>query len=256
MKNTFFSDMYYPSDRQELEKLCSVTPLEGHTPALVLLPHAGLDFVGGLYREAFARIHSPRRIVLLSAIHGEKMEDDASSSLFTLTSDDMETPLGPVKIQAVEGLKVNDSYAEEEYALEILAPYVALNCPESVLMPIFASLSTKEDIQALTRVMVRLKKEDNDTLFIISGNFTAMADGRQVNQMAKTLNELLENNAPLLDAGGKGRISGCAWRMLEAARTAFPGHFRVIKARCGAYYGDTISQDADGRIWQVFAIKD
>lgn len=256
MKNTYFADLYYPADRDELESLCRTRVRDGHTPSLILLPHASLEFTHEMYQDAFSYIHNPHRIVVLAPIHGEKFEDDASASLFTLSSGDVETPLGPVGIREVEGLKVNDSYAEEEYAIEILYPFVALNSPRSTILPIFTKLEGKEDIQALSRLMARLKKEENDSLFIISGNFTSIAPSTEVNQMARTLKELLENNAPLLEAGMKKRISGCAYKMLEAARTAFPGQFRINQARCGQYVGETITNEADGRIWQVYAIKE
>lgn len=255
MKTLYFMDMYYPSDTQELRQYCSVTPRDCHTPSLILLPHSSLEFIHGMYQDAFSQIHNPRRIVVMAPVHGQKFEDDASSSLFTFSSGDVMTPLGPVRIQAVDGVKVNDSYAEEEYAVELFYPYVALNSPDSVVLPILTALESKEDIQALSRLIVRLKKEENDTVFIISGNFTQIGRSEEINQMARTLNELLENNAPLLDAAARKKISGCAYRMMEASRTAIQGHFRIIQARCGNYVGENLTSEADGRIWQVYGTK-
>ena len=77
-----------------------------------------------------------------------------------------------------------------------------------------------------------------------------------INSMAKTLKELLENNAPLLDAGNRKKISGCAYKIMEAARTAFPGKFTLNTARCGNYIGENISNAGDGRIWQVYGVKE
>lgn len=255
MKTLYFMDMYYPSDTQELRQYCSVEQRDCHTPSLILLPHSALEFIHGMYQDAFSRIHSPKRIAIMAPIHGQKMEDDAASSLFTYSSGDAMTPLGPVRIQSVDGVKVNDSYAEEEYAIELFYPYVALNCPDSVILPILTALESKEDIQALSRLMAALKKEENDTLFIISGNFTQIGRSDEINQMARNLNELLENNAPLLDAAARKKISGCAYRMMEASRTSIHGHFRIIQARCGNYVGESLTNEADGRIWQVYGTK-
>ena len=118
-----------------------------------------------------------------------------------------------------------------------------------------AALESKEDIQALSRLMAALKKEENDTLFIISGNFTQIGRSDEINQMARNLNELLENNAPLLEAAARKKISGCAYRMMEASRTSIHGHFRIIQARCGNYVGESLTNEADGRIWQVYGTK-
>ena len=86
---------------------------------------------------------------------------------------------------------------------------------------------------------------------VIKGQLKELVRG----SVEETLNELLENNAPLLEAGSHHRISGCAYRLLEAARTAFPGSFRLVLARSGDYLGECISNEADGRIWQVFGVK-
>ena len=241
--------MFYPGDEKELRSMCTVTPKEGHTPSLMLLPHAGLEYVAPMYQEAFSLIHNPKRIVILCPIHGERLEEDGRTSLFTLSPGDVESPLGPVHIESVPGVKVQDAYAEAEYSLELFYPYIALDSPASTVLPLFTALETKEDIQGLSRLMARLKKDENDSLFILCGNFTELGRSEEVNRMARTLNELLENNAPLLEAGSHHRISGCAYRLLEAARTAFPGSFRLVLARSGDYLGECISNEADGRIW-------
>ena len=51
------------------------------------------------------------------------------------------------------------------------------------------------------------------------------------------------------------KISGCAYRMMEASRTSIHGHFRIIQARCGNYVGESLTNEADGRIWQVYGTK-
>lgn len=256
LKSTYFMDMYYPSGKEELKAYCQAEQNNEHTPSLILLPHAGIEYVHRMYQEAFAYIHSPQRIVIIAPLHSEKLEKDSDSFLFTLSTGDVETPLGPVTVQAADGIAVSDSYAEEEYTVELFYPYVALNSPSSVIVPVFTALETKEDIQALSRLMVRLKKEVNNSVFIVSGNFTSTGTSQEVNQMARTLKELLENNAPLLEAGSRKKISGCAYKILEAARTAFPGKFSLMMARSGDYQGESIKSDADGRIWQVYAIKE
>ena len=159
-------------------------------------------------------------------------------------------------IEQIPGVKINDEYAERDYAIEIFYPYIACNSPHSTLLPLFTSLDSKDDILTLSRLMAKLKKEENDTLFIVSGNFTSLGSSEEINSMAKTLKELLENNAPLLDAGNRKKISGCAYKIMEAARTAFPGKFTLNTARCGNYIGENISNAGDGRIWQVYGVKE
>lgn len=256
MPNSYFMDLYYPSDRETLLSLCKAEPGDGHTPSLMLLPHAALEYVGWMWREAFSLIHSPKRIVVISSIHGELLEEDVGSSLFTLPSGFMETPLGPVEIAAAPGAKAAEAYGEEECSTELCCQAVAANSPGSVVIPIMAKLGGKEDVQNLARLMIKLKKEENDSAFIVVGNFTATGKSDEIFRQARALFELLENNAPLLDAGAKGQISGCAYKILEAARTAFPGVFRLVKAKCGRYEGESISQEGDGPVWMAYGIKE
>ena len=161
-----------------------------------LLPHSSLEFIHSMYQDAFSLIHNPRRIVIIAPIHNEVFESDAGECLFTLSSGDVLTPLGGVHIEQVPGVKINDEYAEREYAIEIFYPYIACNSPHSSLLPLFTSLDSKEDILTLSRLMAKLKKEENDTLFIVSGNFTSLGSSEEINSMAKTLKELLEEQCP------------------------------------------------------------
>ena len=55
MKTLYFMDMYYPSDTQELRQYCSVEQRDCHTPSLILLPHSALEFIHGMYQDAFSR---------------------------------------------------------------------------------------------------------------------------------------------------------------------------------------------------------
>lgn len=227
-----------------------------NTPGLFLLPHAHLGSIQEMYRDAFSMIHHPKKIVIIAPLHAEVLESDKGSTLFTYPEGMIFTPLGAVEIEPAPGARVSEVYAEEEYSIELFYPYVAANCPEAVIMPVLAALETKEDVLALARLIQTLKKDENNTVFIISGNFTAEGKSDEILRQARTLEQLLENNAPLLDAIAKKQITGCACRILEAARTTTQGSFKVKKTHSGTYTGTDFPDDADGRIWQVYAIKE
>lgn len=229
---------------------------DGHTPGLFLLPHAHLDAIAEMYRDAFSQIHHPEKIVVIAPLHSEVLESDNNASLFTYPSGMIFTPLGEVEIESAPGVRISPSYAEEEYSIELFYPFIAANCPDAVFVPVLAALESKEDVLTLARLIQSMKKEENNTVFIISGNFTAEGGSDEILRQARTLEQLLENNAPLLDAIAKKQITGCACRILEAARTTTQGSFRIQKARSGSYTGTNISADADGSIWQVYATKE
>lgn len=229
---------------------------DGHTPGLILLPHAHLETIQEMYRDAFSMIHGPKRIVVIAPLHSEVMESDRGYSLFTYPAGTVFTPLGAVEIEPAAGARISEAYAEEEYSIELFYPYVAANCPDATVIPVLAALESKEDVLALARLISSLKKDENNTVFIISGNFTEEGRSEDILRQARTLEQLLENNAPLLDAIAKKQITGCACRILEAARTTTQGSFHIQKAHSGSYTGPGLSADADGSIWQVYATKE
>ncbi len=249
-----FEDIFYPSDEKELLKLVKAEEAQGTTPRLMLLPHASLKVVGDMYKEAFSLVHHPKRIVVFAPLHNEVMQCDEGEVLLTLSSGSFETCLGSVQIESAPNLKINDNYAAEEYSVELIALYVASNAPETTLMPIFTHLENKEDVTRTAQLMTKLRKEEPNTLFILSGNFTREGKSEEINKEARMLYELLENNAPLLDAGNKKKISGCAYMILEASRV-FQGIFQLKRTKCGSYTGNEINNMADGKIWQVFGVK-
>lgn len=253
----FFSDIFYPADPDSLSSMTKADEKQDvHTPGLILLPHAHLDSIAGMYRDAFSLIHNPERIVVIAPLHAEVMESDSGTTLFTYEAGVVETPIGKVTLEEAPGAKVSNAYAEEEYSIELFYPFIAQNCPKAHLMPILASLDTKEDVLTLARVIGKLKREENNTVFIVSGNFTGEGQGDAILKQARMLQQLLENNAPLLEAVSRKHITGCACRILEATRTTTGGSFRIKEAHCGSYTGNDISDSADGNIWQVYAIKD
>lgn len=255
MKGLYFKDIFYSSDIDTLKATCHAEYKNMTTPSLILLPHSHFDYVHEMYQEAFSYIKDPKQILLLSPLHSERMEGDERFPFFTTSSDTVLTPLGPVRTQAAEDVKISDCYLEEEYAPELVYLMVAENCPNAIVKTIFTDLKTKEDSLALARTIGKIKKAENETALIVSGNFTAEGKKEKIYREASTLNELLENNAPLMEAGNRGIITGCAWRILEACRTTVTGTFSIEKASSGAYYGDRLSSEANGNIWHVYGVK-
>lgn len=256
-KRLFFTDVFYPGDEAALYSLVKCDEAKDVvTPTLFLLPHASLENVSDMYKDAFSHIHHPKKIVLLMPLHSGPVEEDRDISLFTLSSGTIATSVGNADIESVPGLKCADYYAEEEYSAELVYPFVAVNSPSSRILPVFTNLKTKEEVLTLARLMASLKKSENNTVFIISGNFTEEGDSESITRQARTLQGLLEHNAPMLDSIAKRQVTGCAARILEAARTVTGGIFRIKMARCGSYAGPEIPAEADGRIWQVYGVKE
>ena len=257
MDRLFFQDIFYPTDEDSLSALVKAKEKkEEHTPSLFLLPHAHLDAIAHMYRDAFSLIHHPKRIVILAPLHAEVLDSDKGHSLFTYESGIAITPLGEVNIEEAPSVRITPDYAEEEYSIELFYPYVAANCPSTTIMPILAKLDGKEDVIALAHLISKLKKAENNTVFIVSGNFTSEGRCDEILRQARTLEQLLENNAPLLEATSKKLITGCACKILEATRTTTSGHFHLKSAHCGSYTGPTISESAEGTIWQVYGVKE
>ena len=183
-RQSVLSGSWYPADPAALAALAdgflagadlSVRP--AGRPLLAVVPHAGYVYSGstagkllGLLREA-----PPRRIILLAPNHRVALDRIALSGAGAFA-----TPLGDVGIDqvAVEQLAENESFAvserahAEEHAVEIQLPLIQRTWPDAVprIVPLLVpSLSAAQRREAAT-ALANLATED--TLFMVSTDFT------------------------------------------------------------------------------------
>ena len=184
IRQSVLSGSWYPADPVDLATLVdgfldgadpSVRP--AGRPLLAVVPHAGYLYSGstagkllGLLRET-----PPRRIILLAPNHRIALDRIALSGAWAFA-----TPLGTVGIDQVaveqlaenESFEVNERAHAEEHAVEILLPLIQRTWPDAVprIVPLLVpSLSAAQRREATT-ALASLATED--TLFMVSTDFT------------------------------------------------------------------------------------
>lgn len=256
MRNLYFKDVFYPTDKEALLELTETKLSEVITPKILLLPHGHLSNVSELYKKAFNFSEQINNVVILSTLHNEKSEFDYDNFLFTCDSDDAMTPIGSLDLESFPCAKVNESYFEEEYGIEIILPYIARILKNATVFPVFCAITKKEEIIKLSKYLKDMYEKDNSTLFIISGNFSKQGDKEKIYNEANTFVSLLEKGESLVLPFQKNEISCCASYIIEAFNKAFMGEWEVLSTRCGNYSGIEISKNGDGKIWHGVAHKD
>lgn len=210
---THFEDIFYPTNEEELNKLCSIDDSNGKYKAIIL-PHASLENVNYLYNEGFSKLKKAKRYVFIAPMHNGKYPL-STKSLFTLSSSNYDN----VVIKSASNITIDDSILEEEYSFELVLLYLKRLKRDCEVIPIYTCLEVSDEIKKLKKLISSLS--DDDTSFIISSNFSLSSSNDKAVMCAKNLVKALKNNTPLLEEEKKGNISSCGIKIFEAFRNKF-----------------------------------
>jgi len=184
IRQPVLSGSWYPADPSELaatvdDYLAAADPSlrPAGRPLVALVPHAGYVYSGptagkllGLLRE-----DAPRRIILLAPNHRVALDSIALSGAWAYA-----TPLGTVAIDqsAVKQLAentsftVNDRAHAEEHAIEIQLPLIQRTWPDAVprIVPMLVPSLSPDQRREAANALAEMANED--TLFLVSTDFT------------------------------------------------------------------------------------
>ena len=219
----YHSGIFYPDDREELERL--VMPVErGDEHKAFILPHMQLAPIAGLYRKVFSSIPDGKRVIALIPLHREMLAADEGKLWLPAAARTEETPLGPVRIGSVccgDG----SPYEEEEYGAELLYPYAAAYLPHSEICPVFTCIRSAEESKKLSAFLRSL--DDGHTAFIVSSNMTGKLPAESVAAARDAMIEHLESGDHLLDLWRKGHISACGAPVIESLSRLSDGRWHL-----------------------------
>lgn len=227
MRATYHSDIFFPSDKDELLALASPLDKREEKKAIIV-PHQDLRIAAKAYQEAFRYIPNRGRIIALIPLHGEKLLKDEDNIVFEPEEMEIETPIGSLILETLN-LDKAEHYAEEEYSAELIMPYVQTSCPNSKLSIVFASVKNAEESKKLAKLID--KWNDENTFFIISSNLTGrLKDKETLNIEKNKAIEALSNGEKLLDSYRKGHISICASPVIDALSRVIDGKWKLIES--------------------------
>jgi AmmeMemoRadiSam system protein B/AmmeMemoRadiSam system protein A len=184
IRQPVLSGSWYPADPAELAESvdgylagADLSLRPAGRPLVAVVPHAGYVYSGstagkllGLLRE-----DAPRRIILLAPNHRVALDSIALSGAWAYA-----TPLGSVGVDqsAVEQLAENKSFTiddrahAEEHAIEIQLPLIQRTWPEAVprIVPLLVPSLSPDQRRNAANALAELATED--TLFLVSTDFT------------------------------------------------------------------------------------
>ncbi|MCK9995569.1 MAG: AmmeMemoRadiSam system protein B [Candidatus Krumholzibacteria bacterium] len=184
IRQPVLSGSWYPADPTDLAAAAdgylsgadlSIRP--AGRPLVAVVPHAGYVYSGstagkllGLLRES-----PPRRIILLAPNHRVALDRIALSGAWAFA-----TPLGTVGVDqaAVEQLAENISFTTndrahaKEHAIEIQLPLIQRTWPDAVplIVPLLVPALSNDQRREAAAALAKLATED--TLFLVSTDFT------------------------------------------------------------------------------------
>ena len=165
-----YGGSWYPGRRSELERLLDelfqsseqrTGPHLFARPLGFVVPHAGLQYSGGVAASAYRHIrrHQPRRAVILGFTH---RGGPAGVSIPNI--DGYETPLGRVSIDrtAMERLAGHSPFAFVaesrvcDHSVEIQLPLLQRAAPDAQVVPLFVGALDAPDRDAAAKILASL----------------------------------------------------------------------------------------------------
>ena len=217
IRQPVLSGTWYPADPVDLASTADqfiagadATIRPAGRPLLAVVPHAGYVFSGQTAGKLFGllRENPVRRIVILAPNHRIALDRVALSGAAAFA-----TPLGTVEVDqaAVRQLAANEVFTldnqvhAQEHAIEIQLPLIQRTWPAAVpriipmLVPSMPASQAKEAAAALARLA------DQDTLFLVSSDFTHYGTSYGYVPFTENLPAALEE----LDSGAILKILAC-----------------------------------------------
>lgn len=190
-----FNGLWYPDDKEELEKLVKITP-NGENNLFGVVPHAGLYYSSSLIKLFFNSLDSKvNKIILLSPSHYYPLEDNQ------IVSGNFE--YYESKFTNIKGFSLSifsqgyEKVTVEEHAIEMILPFIA-QIKNISLCTAHVNKFNNMDIASEYAHKI-LSAIDEKTAVIASSDFTHYGYRFNYTPYGKIINEDLFNKVSLHD---------------------------------------------------------
>ncbi len=191
-----FNGLWYPSDKEELEKLIKVTPISNNKDVFGVVPHAGLYYSSNLIKLFFNTLSSKiNKILLITPSHYYALEDDVVGCG---DFDMFETPIKDVPGFSIPILQSGyEKVTVSEHAVEMILPFIAQRenislCCAHVNRFTDVTIASKYANQLLSII-------DDKTAVIASSDFTHYGKNFDYTPYGNIINDDLINNVSSYD---------------------------------------------------------
>ena len=218
MRMKYHEGIFYPSDKEELDKIVNRPEVKERAKALIV-PHASLTLVSDMINKAFSHVGNPERIIILSPIHSGRTESDSDYSFF---EGDENKDINLIYL----GAKKSEWYSQEEPGAEILLPAIEKYTPSASIAIVYTDIKNARESKELS---VFLKEHKTpDTLFIISTNLSEVEyTMEEAESWGKSAVTALENGENILDLYNRNKVRLCARGTIDSVNRIVDGKWKI-----------------------------
>lgn len=214
MRIRYHEGIYYPQDKDELERLTGGIEKKEEASAIIV-PHQALLLSAPLIRTAFSHFGNPDRVIILSPLHSGRIESDREFSFFEGDGNREENIIEL-------GARKAEHYAEEEAGAEILLPFIHRLSPSSQISIIYTDIRNAGESKALAKFLSEHRTPD--TLFLISTNLSGVCTTiEECGEWKKRAIEALESGECILDLIHRNRVHICNGGAVDSVSRILPG---------------------------------
>ena len=225
---------FYPSNATQLSALIAeYTKMQNAATSVrvkaCLVPHAGYVYSGHVAGAVFAKIHLPKRIVILGVRHRPP-----GSPAAIISQGAWRTPLGDALIDETLAAALRSAYPQlsedpvahsKEHSLEVQLPFLQALVASFTFVPIALGTANFETLVSVGEAIGRvLAAQEQDVLLLSTSDLNHYEDDATTRvKDGKAIDQLLKLDARgLFDVCRKEDISMCGLGPAVAMLTALP----------------------------------
>lgn len=211
--------LFYPEESEAAEKrvkeLLQNNPSEIKTSKHLIVPHGGWDFVGDYIALGFNSLKplKYKKVIIISNVHREFENKiilpDYKSYL--INNNKITVDKEAIKHITKKGKKVEISNIPhmEEHGIETLLPFISYLYPNAKIVPILLGKTIVSLVRNLTNIINEIT--DDDTLVIVSSNFSDYRKEEEAKKLGKTAVNLTREGklSELVEETRTNRLKTC-----------------------------------------------
>ena len=261
--------LFYPVSETELSDATKKRNIGAEIPSLpsaILCPHASYTYALEALHSAFspARNLSPSLVVFLGPLHQEVLSSDENAFLIGTECEGMRigdreygfaTPLMQKLLkQFSPHITCQDSYFEEEPALELTLPFIESYLGSASVLPLLCGSANSKQIKLYSEILQTIVDEHPNTLFVVSTNANALNTSEQASVHAQAFLKSLLTKQSFIQQP----ISSCNRNSLESLSSLAwaKRKWEITGIFCKGESYEDIQSFADSKekfVWQISA---
>ena len=192
--------LFYPDDPKKIDAFMQpFATTSGEMKTRILIgPHAGYVYSGGIAGDGYAKVHVPDRVIILGPNHTGAGHTHAvyARGAFAMPGGDVPIAEALAKVMIDEMALVDDERAHaQEHSIEVHLPFLVAKNPDVQIVPVCLGHLSFAACESMGNGLARVMASHDEVLVVVStdmSHYEAADEAARLDKMALDQVEALE----------------------------------------------------------------